>query len=75
MNQDILKKQIEILRLRQQATRLALSLFEAAVTQSDVDDINQWVNLCTHADSEVDINRAIEALRLLADLKNLPTDL
>jgi hypothetical protein len=70
-----LKEQIELLRLRRQASRIAVRLYEAATGQEDIDTINTWFDVCNQAQTGEDVKAGIEALMGLARNKDITIDL
>lgn len=75
MNLDNLRRQIELLRLRQQASRIALRLFEAATNQIEIDEVNSWFEVCNSDDQRAIIEHAMAELKKIAQAKNIPIDL
>jgi hypothetical protein len=72
---DALKKQIELLRLRRQASRIAVQLYEVATNQTDIDTINVWFDQCNHAKTRAEVQLGIDAMLTFAHSKNLTIDL
>lgn len=75
MTFNLLKKQIELLRLRRIAARVVVLLYEAASNQADIDEINALFERCNHAHTRDDAQVAIDELIALAKTKDIPIDL
>jgi hypothetical protein len=70
-----LQKQIEMLRLRRQASRIALRLFEAATNQDEIDAITVLFDCCNYAHEADEILGAMEELKKMATERNIDLDL
>lgn len=70
-----IKRQLDLLRLRRQALRIAIQLFEEATCQAEVDQISALFEQCNVSSCASLLNEAIDELTKLAKAKNLPTSL
>jgi hypothetical protein len=69
------KKQLDLLRLRRQALRIAVSLFEVCNSSQETSEVSRLFEIANASNSEEVINNSIVALKRLAQAKGIPTDL
>lgn len=70
-----IKQQLDLLRLRRQALRIALLLFESAISQEEIARISNLFEQSNIAEIETSVQDALDELNQLASAKNLPIDL
>lgn len=68
------RRQLDLLRLRRQALRIAVKLFEAATTQADIDEVTRLFDATTSSADEANVLKAMDGLRALAVAKNVSLD-
>ena len=70
-----IKRQLDLLRQRRRALRIALQLFEVATCQEEVDLVSELFEQCNISSTASMVEEAIVELSKLAQAKSLPVDL